>query len=65
MLRFLENDNILVKTYKKYKNQLGYIRDNDVNKFINEALLKLPKNYISEIITKNNTKFLSDLQNIN
>ena len=53
------------KIYKKYKYQFEYISDNDVHRFKDEALLKLPENYISEIITKNNTLILSDLQNIN
>ena len=65
LLSFLRNDNILGKIYKKYKYQFEYISDNDVHRFKDEALLKLPENYISEIITKNNTLILSDLQNIN
>ena len=62
---FLRNDNILGKTYKFYKNQFGYVSGDDVHKFKDEALKNLPKDYISEIMAKNNTQFLSDLQNIN
>ena len=61
---FLRNDNILGKTYKLYKNKFGYINSNDVHKFKDEALKNLPKDYISEIMAKDNTQLLSDLQNI-
>ena len=60
---FFKNDPNLNKIYQKYWNQAKYLASHDEEKFINESLQNLPKDYIKEIQEKNNSQFLYNLQN--
>ena len=60
---FFKKDPNLNKIYQKYWNQAKYLASHDEEKFINESLQNLPKDYIKEIQEKNNSQFLYNLQN--
>ena len=61
-LKNILNNEEFINLFNKYKNKLNYISENDINKYLIEAMKYLPEEYIKEIQEKDNTSFKSELQ---
>ena len=62
MKKLLGKDDYYNTIYNKYKNEHGYINENNINEFAKNAMNYIPQDYIKETKSFNYPTLLSSLQ---